>query len=125
MPSRSVWFFAFLLLVAWAAVVLNHPSYLIERTMFVHRVADPSLMLIGLIGSIFRIRVLRVFGWIGILWFIPVILYSVPDLEHADPALRGFPSFWRLGTTLLLSLMLVVVFWLLPIRRSRSAGRFD
>jgi hypothetical protein len=109
---------AFAALIIAVAFVLNCPGYLIERTSLVHRIADPMLLLIGLLGSVLRIRLLRIVGWLGIVWFIPVVMLAAPDLEHATPALEGFPTFWRLGTVALLSLALLLSFKLLALRRS-------
>jgi hypothetical protein len=115
----------FLILIGLVIVVLNCPWYLIEKTSLVHRIADPVLMLVGLIGSVFQIRLFRAVGWIAILWFAPVVLYSTPDMEHATPMLKGLPIFWRLGATLLLCVMLVLVFRLLSPRHRASADKLD
>jgi hypothetical protein len=107
----------FSVLIVLVAVALNHPDYLVEKTTLVHRIVVPVLLLIGLIGSVGRIKLLRLLGWAAIAWFLPVILLSVPDLEHMDPALRGFPTFWRLATSLTLSGALVVSYLRLAYRK--------
>ncbi len=98
----------FLMLIAVVAVALNYPGYLVAKTALVHRVADPILLLIGLIGSVLQIRALRMLGWLAIAWFYPVILFSVPNFDHMDTTFMGFPAFWRLATILILSAALVV-----------------
>jgi hypothetical protein len=98
----------FLTLIVVVAVALNYPGYLVAKTTLVHRMADPFLLLVGLIGSVLRIRLFRVLGWLAIAWFFPAILFSVPYFDHMDPTFFGFPAFWRLATILILSGALVV-----------------
>jgi hypothetical protein len=113
----------FLISVIAAAFVLSWPTILIEKTQVWHRVLDPLLMLIGLVGSIMKSWLLRVVGWIGIIWFIPVILFASPDLDHFDPALDGFPTIWRECVTVAVSITLVVSY--LYLKRSATSGRGD
>ncbi|MEC4591327.1 MULTISPECIES: hypothetical protein [Nitrospirillum] len=107
----------FAALIVMAAFVLNCPGILIERTTIVHRIADPALMLIGLIGSVFRIRFLRAVGWLGYVWFFPVVLFATPDLDHFTPELLGFPIFWRVSVTGSLCLALLIFFKVLALKR--------
>lgn len=100
----------FLILILWVMIVMNVPSYLIEKPVLIYRISDSVLMLLGLLGSVYKIGFLRVMGWVGIVLFMPAILWATPDLDHAAPELRGFPTLWRLATTLLLFLMLVFFF---------------
>ena len=114
----------FLLLIVGTALVLNYPGYLIERTGIVHRTGVPCLLLTGLLGSVGRMRrfrgagALRAVGWIGIIWFIPAILYSTPDLEHSAPEFRGFATLWRVTTTSLVFFALMYSYWTLRVRRN-------
>jgi hypothetical protein len=114
----------FFLLIVGAVVVLNYPGYLIERTGIVHRAGVPCLLLVGLIGSLRQTRtirgarILRAIGWMAIIWFIPAIMYSTPDLEHSGPEFRGFPTLWRVMTTILLFFAMLALYWMLRIRRS-------
>jgi len=122
--DSRIWIF--LLLIVWTAIVLNYPGYLIERTGIVHRTGVPCLLFGGLLGSIGRMRkargaiVLRAVGWIAIIWFIPAILYSTPDLEHSAPEFRGFSTLWRVTTTSLLFLSLIYSYWTLRVGRNKE-----
>jgi len=109
---------AFAVLIVAVAFVLISPWVLIEQASLAYGIIDPLLLLVGLLGSLLRIRLLRHAGWLGIVLFFPALLFAMPDLDHAGPALLGFPTFWRVGTTALLSLALLLSFKLLAIRRS-------
>lgn len=109
---------AFAVLIVAVVFVLISPWVLIEQTSLVYGLVVPLLLLVGLLGSVLRIRLLRPVGWLGIVLFFPAVLLAMPDLDHAGPALYGFPTFWRVGTIALLSLALLVSFKLLALRRS-------
>lgn len=109
----------FALLIVWVGITLNLPGYLIERTNIVHRLGVPILLIVGLIGSARYLTVLRAAGWVAIIWFMPAIMYSTPDLEHAAPKLRGFPTLWRFTLTVVLFLALVAVYWMLRVKGNK------
>lgn len=110
---------AFAALIVMVAFVLISPWVLIEQTSLVYGIVDTLLLLVGLLGSVLRIRLLRPVGWLGIFLFFPAVLFAVPDLDHASPALQGFPTFWRVGTTALLCLALLFSF------KQLAPGRLD
>jgi len=115
--SRGANVGAFAALIVMVAFVLNSPWVLIEQTSLVYGIVVLVLLLIGLLGSVLRIRLAWAVGWLGIVGFLPAVLFAMPDLDHADPALNGFPTLWRLVTTALLFVALVLSFWLLTPRR--------
>jgi len=106
--GRKYDWIVFLTLIAGVAFALNYPGYLVAKTTLVHRTVDPLLLLVGLLGSVLRFRLLRVVGWLAIVWFLPAIAFAVPYFDHMNPTFVGLPAFWRLATILALSAALVV-----------------
>ena len=108
--NRRPMIFGFLTLIAAAAIVMNDPRILIETVPLWYRIAEPALLITGLIGSIVSSKQLRVVGWIGISLFFLVFMAAGPDLDHGDPELRGAPTLWRLALVLAVWVSLAVCF---------------
>jgi hypothetical protein len=52
------------------------------------RVAIPALLILGFIGSVFRMKILRFFGWAGIVGFtLLVVITSIKNVD--DNILQG------------------------------------
>jgi len=112
--KQRPWAIAFMTLIAATVFVLSYPGLLIEVPAITYRVLLPALLVVGLVGSGLDIGVLRilgrVIGWVAIFCLLPIVFFATPDLDHADPLLRGFPTVWRLGVTLALCVALIMCF---------------
>ncbi len=115
--------FGFLFLVLSDIFVLNYPDLLIETVPVWYRIVEPALLIIGLFGCAWNIRLLRLLGWTGIFCFLLALLAATPDLDHADPELRGAPTLWRVALTLALLMSLIVCFRKLENSTSSHASK--
>jgi hypothetical protein len=115
--------FGFLFLVLSDIFVLNYPNLLIERLPVWYSIVEPALLIIGLFGCTLNIRLLRFLGWTGIFCFLLALLAATPDLDHADPELRGAPTLWRVALTLTLLMSLIVCFRKLENSRSTHVSK--
>lgn len=103
-----------LILTAFVSFFLNYPDFYIPIYKL-WRVGDPALLIIGVLGSAIRNKPLRVVGWLGIWWFVPVSIFaSMPNLDHPALNANGDQTLslwlWKFGLALSLSISLVVCY---------------
>ncbi len=80
---RSLLFGVFVFLVVIVAVALNLPQLSFEPLKSWVGIAVPALLLLGLLGSAFNSKPLRLAGWIGLGYFVLVVLATaVPGEDY-------------------------------------------
>ena len=110
-----------LVLVAAALLSLNVPQFFFEPFPLWCRIVDQALLVVGLLGSVLRIKWMRVAGWVGICVFIAyVVIGSFPSLDHPafDSNGEQRPEQWmfKLMVWLVISVSLAVCFKKLSVR---------
>jgi hypothetical protein len=112
----------FCLLIVSVSVILNVPSLFFEPVHLWFRVALPTVLCLGFVGSIWRVNFLRIVGWIGVAWFtLLVIGTTFPGDDYLSGGPEGpsltAPRFvseryieWRFLLLMVLAVVLAILF---------------